>query len=272
MVACTRSDAPTPLAAIHSDTAHATLDGSIVNGGIRLAYSIDFPAGSGPFPAVVFGHGSGQVTRQQLRPLAQQLTARGFAVLRFDKRGVGESTGVYSGVGVANSFAMFADLSSDVVAAVRFLRTQPGIDATRVGLFGVSQAGWILPVAARDLGDAAFMVLWSGPVCTVGEENYYSDLAEGTSTPLEAVYAQMPLFKGPHGFDPTPVLRSVRTPSYWLLGLDDRSIPIRTTLDNLKMLAAEGQPFQWKTYAGLDHGLSGAVWQDIGVWLERFTH
>jgi len=219
---------------------------------------------------VVFGHGSGRVTRQQLRPMAQQFTARGFAVLRFDKRGVGESSGVYSGVGVANSFQMFADLSADVSAAVRFLRTRPEIDARRVGLFGVSQAGWILPLAASELGDAAFMVLWSGPVCTVGEENYYSDLAEGTTTPLETVYAQMPSFKGPHGYDPLPALRSIQTPSYWLLGLDDRSIPIRTTLDNLQMLHAAGKPFQWKTYAGLDHGLSFDVWQDIGAWLEPF--
>jgi pimeloyl-ACP methyl ester carboxylesterase len=259
-----------PLAVANSNSSRSTVDGSIASGAIRLAYSIDFPSGTGPFPAVVFGHGSGRMTRQQLQPMAQQFTARGFAVLRFDKRGVGESTGVYSGVGVANSFQMFDDLSSDVVAAVRFLRTQPRIDGRRVGLFGVSQAGWILPVAAKELGDAAFMVLWSGPVCTVGEENYYSDLAEETDTPLESVYAQMPRFNGPHGFDPVPVLRAVQTPSYWLLGLDDRSIPIRTTLDHLQSLHSAGKPFQWKTYAGLGHNLSFDVWQDIGAWLEPF--
>jgi uncharacterized protein len=270
VVACSRSDAPTPLVAANANSSRSTLDGSIANGAIRLAYSIDFPSGSGPFPAVVFGHGSGRTTRQQLQPMAQQFTALGFAVLRFDKRGVGESTGVYSGVGVANSFLMFADLSSDIVAAVRFLRTQPGIDARRVGLFGVSQAGWILPLAARELGDAAFMMLWSGPVCSVGEENYYSGLAEGTDTPLETVYARMPRFNGPRGFDPIPVLRAVQTPSYWLLGLDDRSIPIRITLDNLQSLHSAGKPFQWKTYAGLGHSLSFDVFQDIGSWLAPF--
>jgi hypothetical protein len=150
------------------------------------------------------------------------------------------------------------------------MRTLPEIDARRVGLFGVSQAGWILPLAAKELGDAAFMVFWSGPVCTVGEENYYSDLAEGTNTPLETVDAQMPQFNGPHGFDPVPVLGAVQTPSYWLLGLDDRSIPIRTTLANLQVLHSAGKLFQWKTYPGLGHSLSFDVWQEIGAWLEPF--
>jgi hypothetical protein len=75
----------------------------IANGDVRLAYSLDLPAGSGPFPAIVAGHGSGRVTRQQMEGSAARWTAMGFAVLRFDKRGVGESTGVYSEVGAQAS-------------------------------------------------------------------------------------------------------------------------------------------------------------------------
>ena len=255
--ACTlQSAAPPPLPAFFE------------NGDVRLAFTLDLPEGKGPFPAVVVGHGSGKTTRDQLIWASRHLTALGFAVLRFDKRGVGESTGTYVFVGTKDSPWVFPELASDVAAGVRFLRTRPEIDPRRVGLFGNSQAGWILPLAARDLGSAAFMILWSGPVCSVGQEMFYSDIVERTGRPVSDGNVAMPSFHGDTGFDPVPVLRSVDTPTLWLLGLDDHSIPVQTTIENLKTLAAAGRPFTWRTYEGLDHGLSPAVWEDVGRWLQ----
>jgi len=244
---------------------------TIQNGDVQLAFSLDLPEGTGPFPAVVTGHGSGRITRQQLTWLSFQWTRRGFAVLRFDKRGTGESTGTYVNVGTHDSPTVFPRLASDIVAAVRFLKTRPEIDPRRIGLTGNSQAGWILPIAARELGDVPFMVLLSGPVCSVGLEMYYSDLAESTTTPLPGIYPLLPAFHGPPGFDPLPTLQALNTPTLWLLGLADRSIPVQTTVDNLKTLAAAGRPFEWHTYEGLDHSLSPIVWNDIGTWIERFS-
>jgi acetyl esterase/lipase len=162
---------------------------------------------------------------------------------------------------------MIPELASDVVAAARFLRAQRGIDPRRVGLSGNSQAGWILPYAARELGDAAFVVLFSGPVCSVGLENYYSDFAENTTRPLDEVNALMPGFNGPPGFDNVPTLERLNTPTLWLLGLEDRSIPIPATLANLQRLRAEGRPFEWRTYEGLGHSLSPQVWDDVARWV-----
>jgi dienelactone hydrolase len=244
--------------------------GFFQNGDVRLAFTLDLPAGPGPFPAIVVGHGSGKMTRQNLAWFASQWTRLGFAVLRFDKRGVGESTGTFVFVGTKDSPEVFPQLASDIVAGVRFLRTRPEIDPKRVGLAGWSQAGWILPLAARELGDAAFLVLYSGPVCTVGEEMYYSDLAENTTRPLAEINALMPAFKGPHGYDPVPVLQGLSTPAFWALGTADRSIPIETTLTNLKALSASGRPFEWRTYEGLDHGLSPVIWDDVARWVARF--
>jgi dienelactone hydrolase len=227
------------------------------NGDVRLAFTLDLPAGPGPFPAIVAGHGSGKTTRQDLA--------------WFDKRGVGESTGTYVFVGTKDSPEVFPQLASDMVAGVRFLRTRPEIDPKRIGLAGWSQAGWIIPSAARALGDVAFMALFSGPVCTVGQEMFYSDLVEDNSTrPIDDANRLMPTFKGPPGYDPVPVLQGVNTPALWLLGLGDRSIPVETTLTNLKTLAAAGRPFEWRTYDGLDHGLAPRIWDDVGPWVERF--
>src|SRR5262245_64530217 len=84
------------------------------SGDARLAFTLDLPPGPGPFPAVVAGHGSGRLTRADLTWFAQHWTQLGFAVLRFDKRGVGESSGTYSMVGVSNSARMIPLLASDI--------------------------------------------------------------------------------------------------------------------------------------------------------------
>jgi hypothetical protein len=242
------------------------------NGDVSLAFTLDLPPGKGPFPAVVFGHGSGRVTRDRLKFAADEWRRSGFAVLRFDKRGVGESTGQYVNVGTRDSEDVFPRLASDIEAGVRFLRTRPEIDATRIGISGWSQAGWILPIVARDLGaQVHFMVIMSGPVCSVGLEMFYSEFAEETKTPLDEVYPKLRGFKGPDGFDPLPILRVVNTPALWLLGTDDRSIPERETVANLEALAAAGKPFEWKEYAGLDHPLSPDIWTEVGRWTARFA-
>lgn len=250
--------------------ASAPTSGFIVNGDVRLAYEIDLPPGRGPFPAVVAGHGSGQVTRHNLRPFADRWTAMGFAVLRFDKRGVGESSGSYPNVGPANSQALIPVLAGDIAAAARHLRAHPMVDAARVGLAGISQAGWILPQAARELGNVAFMVLLAGPVCTVGLEGFYSEMVEFSTGALNDAYARLPEFRGNPGFDPMPVLSAIATPTLWLLGEDDRSIPVRTTVDNLKVLAASAKPYEWRVYPGMGHGLGSSVWDDIDRWVARF--
>lgn len=240
------------------------------NNGTRLAFSLDLPRGHGPFPAIVLGHGSGKITRSQLRPLADRFVDMGFAVLRFDKRGVGESTGTYVFVGYRDSQEVFPVLASDIAAGVRFLRTRPEIDPKRIGLAGMSQAGWILPIAARQV-DVNFLVLLSGPVCTVGEEWFYSEMVEtDPSAAIADANRKMPDYKGPSGFDPVPVLRAMTTPALWLLGTEDRSIPVELTLKNLEQLKASGRPFEWRTYEGAGHGLTPRMWDDIAPWVAKF--
>jgi pimeloyl-ACP methyl ester carboxylesterase len=240
------------------------------NAGARLAFSLDLPEGRGPFPAVVLGHGSGKTTRDQLRWAADRFVAMGFAVLRFDKRGVGESTGTYVFVGYRDSEEVFPVLAGDIAAGVRFLRTRPEIDAKRIGLAGNSQAGWLLPLAASQV-EVSFMVLMAGPVCTVGQEWFYSDMVENDpSASIADANHKMPEYNGQQGFDPMPVLRSLNVPALWLLGTEDRSIPVELTLHNLQALKSAGKPFEWRTYPGAGHSLTPQMWDDIGPWVAKF--
>lgn len=244
---------------------------TFANGQDHLAFVLDLPPGKGPFPAVVLGHGSGRITKEAQALFARRWTELGFAALRFDKRGVGQSSGTFVFVGTRDSPEVFPVLASDVAAAVRFLRTRPEIKPTQIGLAGASQAGWILPHAARELGDVAFMVLLSGPVCTVGQEMFYSDLVENNTTrTVEEANALMPGFHGPAGYDPLPALQAIDTPTLWLLGLNDRSIPVGVTLAHLEKLKSSGRPFEWRTYEDLGHGLGPQIWTDIAPWVARF--
>jgi dienelactone hydrolase len=237
------------------------------SGDIRLAYRLDLPAGAGPFPAIVMGHGSGQATRHQLGAIAQGFINAGFAVLRYDKRGVGDSGGVYEVAGnVANSERVFPILAGDMIAGVEFLKTRREIDPARIGLFGVSQAGWIIPLAASRSSDVKFMVIVVGPTVSVGVENYYSSLVEvSPSFPIDEAYARSRVYTGPHGFDPRPTLESLSTPGLWLLGGVDRSIPTPLTVEVLQALQDSGHPYRWIVYAGADHNLPAAAFMPDAV-------
>ena len=125
------------------------------SGSLQLSGTLIRPIGGGKHPAIVLVHGSGAANREQILPFARFLVRRGMAVLGYDKRGVGSSTGDWN-------TASFGDLAGDVVAAVENLRTRNDIDATQIGLLGWSQAGSIMPLAAVRANDLAFLISVSG--------------------------------------------------------------------------------------------------------------
>ena len=243
--------------------------GFFTNGDVRLSYRLDLPDRKGPVGAVVFGHGSGKQNKDTCRSLANGFVSRGMATLCFDKRGVGQSSGTFVFVGATDSIPVFDDLASDIAAGVAFLRTRSEIDPKRIGLAGVSQAGWIVPIAAAK-SQPAFMVLLVGPTVSVGIENFYSRIVEHGSAGVEEGYRQLPSFAGFHGFDPKPVLESLSVPGLWLLGGDDRSIPTPATVAILDQLIASGKPYAHVVFPGFDHNLSGApIWPEIDRWLAK---
>jgi hypothetical protein len=112
------------------------------------------PDCSGPHPVVVSVHGSGPVNRYG-GPYHTDFLRHGVAVLVYDKRG-------YTADPQAWQEPDYADLSADVTAAVRFAATQSELDHTRIGIVGSSQAGWVVPRAAVEAPQAAFIMLRAG--------------------------------------------------------------------------------------------------------------
>ena len=132
-------------------------DVAFSNGNVRLAGTLITPrtARTTRNPAIVLVHGSGAASREWMMPFARFLVRHGIAILGYDKRGVGQSTGDWK-------LASFDDLAGDALAAFEYLKTRPDIDGARIGLLGVSQAGWIMPIAAVREPGIAFLISVSG--------------------------------------------------------------------------------------------------------------
>src|SRR4051812_32900018 len=171
---------------------HAVLAGEeaveFVSHGVTLSGTLVIPKDQEVRAAVVFIHGSGKQTRNL--ELATRFADAGIAALVYDKRGAGKSGGEYEGQqGVSEqNISLLAD---DAAAALEALARLPSLKGIPLGLAGISQAGWIAPLAAkRSNGAARFLVLWSGPVCKVSEEDIYSIYTRDTDARIAPAYQQ----------------------------------------------------------------------------------
>ena len=130
---------------------------------IRLAGTLTLPDGTGPHPAIVLISGSGAHNRDEemnehkvFFVIADYLTRKGVAVLRYDDRGTGESTGAFSGTTTL-------DFADDAISAVEYLSGRSDILVEQIGLLGHSEGGIVAPIAEVKSGKVAFVVLLAGP-------------------------------------------------------------------------------------------------------------
>jgi uncharacterized protein len=137
--------------------------------GIVLAGTLTLPKGEGPFPAALLIAGSGPQDRDESlanhRPfllVADALTRKGIAVLRYDKRGVGKSIG-------NPDISTTMDLATDAQAALAFLKSRKEIDGSKIGLIGHSEGAIIAPYLAGHSKEVKWLVLLAAPA-TTGEQ------------------------------------------------------------------------------------------------------
>ncbi|HUZ57372.1 MAG TPA: alpha/beta hydrolase [Hanamia sp.] len=130
---------------------------------ISLAGTLTLPNKEGVFTVVVLIAGSGPQDRNEevfghkpFLVLSDYLTRNGIAVLRYDKRGIGKSTGNYQ-------IATTADFASDAESAVEYLKTRKEINKKEIGLIGHSEGGIIAPMVASENKSVAFIILLAGP-------------------------------------------------------------------------------------------------------------
>ncbi|WP_371632562.1 alpha/beta hydrolase [Streptomyces sp. NBC_01259] len=247
---------------------------TFVNGDVELAGSLRVPVDAEPAVAgVVLVGGSGPTDRDNgtyFLPIQRHLVEAGFAVLSYDKRGVGQSSGDWRA-------ATMDDLAADAVAALNFLRGQPEVRPQTVGLFGHSEGGWVALRASAGRGDVPWVVTNSCPgVSPVEQErnalsnhlkglhgdghpevrstlNLYDQLAEAGRRDADFSTAQklvdnagappglayywgdvderLWLFlKRKQDHDPTPDLLQLRCPHLALFGGADTTVPVADSI------------------------------------------
>lgn len=156
----------------------------VSNEHVTLAGTLTLPPGDGPHPVAVMITGSGPQDRDESlaghKPflvISDHLTRQGLAVLRYDDRGVGKSTGDFK-------IATTADFASDVRAAIRFLQSRKDIDKQRIGTIGHSEGGLIAPIVASgpDGKAVAFSILLAPPTVNIADIIEHQSRLIGSAT------------------------------------------------------------------------------------------
>lgn len=286
------------------------------SGDLSLRGKLLLPAAPCPCPAVVVVHGSEDYSAVDYSAEPYIYAANGFATLVFDKRGTGASDGEYT--------QNFRVLAGDVLAAVQWLRDQPGIDGGRIHLTGFSQGGWIAPLAAaRDANIRSVLIGYGPTVPVISQDRWgyvhalrekgFGDDAIAQADRINGVISDIfdrrqnrwgelrrmikasrsePWFAAVKGSDsalgftadtklplwvvrlivwwkfdradppyidrlynPVPTLAALRSPSYWILGGADSSMPTEWTIDELQKLQKRGKPIDYLIYPDADHGI-----------------
>jgi pimeloyl-ACP methyl ester carboxylesterase len=217
------------------------------------------------YASVVLVHGSGKETR--MLEMASLLAKNGISVLTYDKRGVGKSGGLYAGpeVGTNNIDSSNLNLLAlDASAAANTLLAHLPAKHGPLGLMGFSQAGWIIPIAAKNNPKVSFMVLFSCPVVTTLEQLRFQFYTQGKSdfweTHTEAE-ARKHINSDPDRYqftttDPRDALATLSIQGLWLFGGKDVQIPVQLSIEHLDALKAKGKPYTYQLFPALGHNTS----------------
>jgi uncharacterized protein len=260
----------------------STRDVTFPGSDITIAATVYEPRSFGPHPAVVFVHGSAPLRRGFYSLWAEHLARQGMVVVVPDKRGVGGTGGAFERDN-NSSRANLELLASDAAAALDFASQVSAVDTSRLGLFGISQAGWVAPIAASRSNRARFLLLVTAPTVSVREEGVWSRLRgddqrradlsrDAADRVMDTVSAG--------GVDARSRLTTLTIPGLWLFGADDNSIPTRKSVAVLDSLRRLGKRFQAMTFPASGHLLltrkggvlphvTSSAWTDMDRWIRE---
>ena len=206
---------------------------------LKLAGLLFLPEGEGPFQTAIIIHGSGTSRRNSVWYLsvAKYLQNHGIAVLLPDKRGSEKSEGKWLGTS-------FEELANDTIAASEFVKHQQMFKYASIGLIGMSQGGWIAPVAATKMKDLDFIVSMSGASVTPEEQLTYEEtysiepytymFMAKMIAPISSSSLQKKKFFIPFaGFDPIPYWKNTEAQVFFAFGGKDENVPVKASVDRL---------------------------------------
>ncbi|MEU8631710.1 alpha/beta hydrolase [Amycolatopsis sp. NPDC048633] len=201
-------------------------DVTFQNGGVTLHGTVVTPPGGSKLPGLVLVDGSGEHTRNDHRVEAEAFARQGIATLIYDKRTEGYSL-------FSRSYSTLAD---DALAAVEVLRKRPEVDPARVGVWGLSEGGWVAPLAASRSADVAFVVTLGANGVEPAQQQAWAienqlrrlgmdgSMVRMASSTMMRQLVDGGAFPEAH-YDPVQVLKSLRQPVLGLWGAEDVLTP-----------------------------------------------
>lgn len=226
---------------------------------IKLSGMLMLPKGKGPFPTAVIIQGSGPSYRGNgwYLSVVKHLQDNGIAVVIPDKRGCEKSEGEWIG-------ASFEELASDAISAIEFVKKQADFNYSYIGLVGMSQGGWITPVAATKTDNISYIANISGATVTTDEQLLYEEInniSPYTYTFIAKLIApitanrikKMKHFAKLAGFDPIPYWKNINIPVFLAYGEDDKNVPVDVCIERLKEYNLNS--FKTKIYPKGGHGI-----------------
>lgn len=208
---------------------------SVRNGDVSISAFLDLPDGQGPFPAILIVQGTGKKNKLGEQKLAEFFVNRKIAVLRYDKRSVGQTSGtwidIYSDRAAPDAASVwFGQLAGDAAALVVFLTNHVSIRPGRIGLFGISEGGGIAPLIVARTSALRFVISNVGFTHPVGS------------------------------YDPAPLIRDMTVPVLWQFGARDQIVPPDRSVPILERVLSEvALDFTIVVYANSDHGMNDEV-------------
>jgi dienelactone hydrolase len=215
------------------------------NGDAHLVGTLYLPASSDHLPAVVALHSASAATREAsfYRHLSEALPTMGIAVLLYDRRGTGESSGSVDDID-------FGTLANDAIAGQRALANTPRIDPKKIGFRGLSQGGWLAVLAATHSDDTAFAISISAPLVSPEQQ-------------MQFAMTNLMMIRGYSKSDIAQMLETRKAWTGYLRGTDSREVAL-SALRN-----AERKP--WFDLVYLPGRLTSRVIQNITRIARKWT-
>jgi dienelactone hydrolase len=255
-------------------------DVTFQNGGVTLHGTVIAPPGGAKLPGLVMVDGSGEHTRNDHRFEAEAFARQGIATLVYDKRTEGYSQ-------FERSYSTLAD---DALAAVEALRKRPEVDPARVGVWGLSEGGWVAPLAASRSADVAFVVTLGANGVEPARQQAWAIENQLRRLGMEGSIVRMAsstmmrqlvgggVFPEAH-YAPVPVLKSLRQPVLGLWGAKDVLTPpgeaVRIFQDSLSRYTLrvfpDAQHQLRRTSDGFDKlpGYAPGYLELVGAWVHE---